>query len=94
MVVKRYEMKMDSPVDVDAGARVLGGNVDMFMNLLEKYEGMGLMKNIEDLSRAYDAARENPSVETYEVVKNEIHMMKGSSSYCGGARITDDCYWM
>lgn len=87
-------MKMDSPVDVEAGARVLGGNVDMFMNLLEKYEGMAFLKNVEDLSAAYDAARENPCPEAYTVVKDEIHKMKGSSSYCGGARITDDCYWM
>ena len=41
--VRRYEMKTDFPVDVEAGARVLGGNVDMFMNLLEKYEGMAFL---------------------------------------------------
>ena len=49
---------------------------------------------MEDLSAAYDVARENPTTENYTVVKDEIHKMKGSSSYCGGARITEDCYWM
>lgn len=78
-------MNTEFPVDVEAGARVMGGNKDMFFKLLAKYESMGYLQNLEDLKKAYDAAIDNPNDDTYKEVKEQIHKMKGSSSYCGGS---------
>lgn len=81
MSIPKFELDKATPLDYKTATNFFGSE-DSYFGLLERYEEVSMMKDIEGLTKAVN---END----YKEVKERIHSMKGASAYAGASRVTD-----
>lgn len=76
-----HQLNKETPLDTK-GAINFFGSEETYFNLLEQYEGISLLKDMENCAKAVED-------KNYQEVKERIHSIKGASAYAGASRVTD-----
>ena len=85
--VKTWEMKIDTPIDINLAVKGLGGELSIFFMMLGQFENMSLLQSMQNLIPAYDN-------KDYVDLKDQAHTLKGTSSYIGAGKLSYACYYM
>ena len=84
MSIPKFELDKSTPLDTKTATSFFGSETTYF-GLLEQYEDVSLLKDLQQWADAVEALN-------YKEVKERIHSIKGASAYAGASRVTDHWY--
>lgn len=81
------DIDISTPIDVKKAIEQLGGMPMMFYMMLEKFEDMTLMKELQNCARDYEA-------KDYYWLKEHAHSIKGAAGYICASHLHYACYFI
>ena len=81
------DIDISTPIDVKKAIEQLGGMPMMFYMMLEKFEDMTLMSEMEKLAKAYDD-------KDFYWMKEHAHSIKGAAGYICASKLHYACYFI
>ena len=74
-------------MDIESPVRILGGDRGLYFLMLARLEEMSIIPNMKSISVAIEK-------KDYNVVKANVHSLKGACGYVGASRLHYACYFI
>ena len=85
MIVRLIDLDISQPIDFVTPVKNLGGQRNLFINMLGRLEKMSLNQSIKKVA---DGLNEKD----WQKMKDGSHALKGASGYVGAGRVHYCCY--